>query len=426
MNQDPGRYAELFRTESREQILAINGALLALEQDGNAAEPLSIIFRAFHTVKGMSASMGYRAVAEFTHEVESALDRVRRGVHRVTPNVMDLLFAAVDALESGLDAATESAGPSAAMSGVLEKLQEIAPVHRAGGPEATGESVPSATPETGDTDPLVGPGIIVRVRQSANTLLPGVRAFLAVERVRALGDVGAVWPPIEVLQLATTPQSFAIRLSSQSSATDIEAAVRSAGDVEHVEVDTAARTRRQPAVADRAEPEVAESVRSTGKMTRHVRMDLARLDSLMNLVGELVITRGRLLQLTAAHGEEALDESMQQAARLIGELQIEIMSSRMVPVWQMFDRFPRLVRDAARQLGKDVILSMEGKDIELDRSLLDEVGEPVVHLLRNAVDRDCPPMNSLLSAANGGQAAGGTTRAECGARPGRRAYSRQR
>lgn len=115
-------------------------------------------------------------------------------------------------------------------------------------------------------------------------------------------------------------------------------------------------------------------------------MDLARLDALMNLIGELVITRGRLLQLTSGSSDPALDEEMQRASRLISDLQTEIMTSRMVPVWQVFDRFPRLVRDAARQLDKEVTFVVEGKEIELDRSLLDEIGEPVVHLLRNAVD----------------------------------------
>ena len=116
-----------------------------------------------------------------------------------------------------------------------------------------------------------------------------------------------------------------------------------------------------------------------------MRVDLGRLDALMNLIGELVITRGRLLQLTAPIADPALEETMQMAARLVSELQEEIMTMRMVPVWQVFDRFPRLVRDTARRLGKDVTFVVEGKDIELDRSLLDEIGEPIVHLLRNAI-----------------------------------------
>jgi two-component system chemotaxis sensor kinase CheA len=117
-----------------------------------------------------------------------------------------------------------------------------------------------------------------------------------------------------------------------------------------------------------------------------VRIDLRRLDALMNLIGELVITRGRLQAITRGTEDAALSEAMDQASRLIGELQDEIMLSRMVPVWQVFDRFPRLVRDAARALGKEVELTVEGKEIELDRSMLDEIGDPIVHLLRNAVD----------------------------------------
>jgi len=117
-----------------------------------------------------------------------------------------------------------------------------------------------------------------------------------------------------------------------------------------------------------------------------VRIDLRRLDALMNLIGEWVSARGRLLELTSTHTDSALADALADAGRLIGDLQEEIMTCRMVPVWQVFDRFPRLVRDAAHALGKQVTFEVAGKDIELDRSMLDEIGDPIVHLLRNAVD----------------------------------------
>jgi two-component system chemotaxis sensor kinase CheA len=126
--------------------------------------------------------------------------------------------------------------------------------------------------------------------------------------------------------------------------------------------------------------------RGASPRARHVRIELARLDALLDLVGELVIVRGRLQALTRGRGDAALQEAMDDATRLISDLQSEIMTSRLVPVGQVFDRFPRLVRDVARSLGKDVLFSIEGKEIEMDRSVLDEIGEPVVHLLRNAVD----------------------------------------
>ncbi|GAC1659638.1 MAG: hypothetical protein NVS4B13_05060 [Candidatus Elarobacter sp.] len=117
-----------------------------------------------------------------------------------------------------------------------------------------------------------------------------------------------------------------------------------------------------------------------------MRIELRRLDALMNLIGELVIARGRMAQLATTLADPALDETVGQASRLISELQDEIMHSRMVPVWQVFDRFPRMVRDAARSLGKEIEFVIDGKEIELDRSMLDEIGDPIVHLLRNAID----------------------------------------
>ena len=391
MSLDPARYAELFRTESREQLATMNRSLLLLEQGGaDDQDSLSAVFRAVHTVKGMCATMGYHAVAEFAHELESLLDRVRRGEQAHSPALMDALFAAADAFEGGLDSASDSSQATPAMTATLQRLHDVA------GGTGTGEfrAVPldatagiGALVEVAAADPLDGPGVIVRVRQSADAILPGVRAYLAVEKLRAIGDVMATSPAEEVLREATTPQAFALRLVTTATVAEIEAAVRSAGEVAQVEVDASGQVRR----STRATIEVvregeAAAVRAASRATRFVRMDLSRLDALMNLIGELMIARGRLLQLSAGIGDAALDDTLQQASRLIAELQTEIITARMVPVWQVFDRFPRLVRDAARQLGKDVNFVIEGKDIELDRSLLDEIGEPVVHLLRNALD----------------------------------------
>jgi two-component system chemotaxis sensor kinase CheA len=399
MSVDPSRYADLFRTESREQLAAINRALLALEGGEHAAEPVRALFRALHSMKGMSATMGYHAVASFAHEVESVLDRVRRGEQAVERELIDVLFASADALESGLEDTSETAEWTDAMRAAVQRLHDVA------GGGATSEyavvtavagSAPEGAPGAVKGDPIAGPGTVVRVRQSADAVLPGVRAFLVVERLRALGEVAGTSPPLAQLKEAETPQAFAVRLITQATATEIEATVRLAGEVERVDIDVSGR-RRQSHTSVASLSDDPGSARSVTRPTRHVRMELTRLDTLMNLVGELVIIRGRLLQLTATYGEAALDETMQQAARLISELQGEILTSRMVPVWQVFDRFPRMVRDAARQLGKEVNFVVEGKDIELDRSLLDEIGEPLVHLLRNAVDHGIEPPEARVA-----------------------------
>ena len=408
MSLDPQRYAELFRTESREQLSAINRALLQLEEGADHAGPVDAVFRAVHTMKGMSAAMGYHAVAEFGHEVESLLDRLRRGEQMLSPELIDALFAAADALEAGVDTAHEDAVQSPAMVDALQRLHDVA------GGSATSEFRAVQLTSTGtlvDFSVLTvadAPGVLVRVQQTANAMLPGVRAFMAIAKLRELGDVTAVEPAIEVLQSADQPQTFALRLVTTAGAAEIEAAVRAAGDIEQVDItmgDTAmdsgvpalsaVPTRRSTDVVGLLDEGASQPFTRT---TRHVRIDLTRLDALMNLIGELVITRGRLLQLTASIDDAALEESMQQAARLIGDLQAEIMTSRMVPVGQVFDRFPRLVRDAARQVGKEVQFVVEGKEIELDRSLLDEIGEPLVHLLRNAIDHGIETPQTRVSA----------------------------
>ena len=355
MNLDLQRYAELFRTESREQLSAINRALLQLEEGADTAGPVDGVFRAVHTMKGMSAAMGYHAVAEFAHEVESLLDRLRRGEQMLSPELIDALFAAADALEAGVDTANEDAIQSPAMVDALQRLHDVAggsatSEFRAVQVTATGALVDISVLPVADA-----PGVLVRVQQAANAMLPGVRAFMAIAKLREIGDVTAVEPAIEVIQSADQPQTFTLRLVTTAGAAEIEAAVRAAGDIEHVEITmgdsavdsgvTAVPSRRSTDVAGLLDEGASQPFTRT---TRHVRIDLTRLDALMNLIGELVITRGRLLQLTASIDDAALEESMQQAARLIGDLQAEIMTSRMVPVGQVFDRFPRLVRDAAR------------------------------------------------------------------------------
>ena len=429
MALDPARYAELFRSESQDQLAAINRALLTLEDERESPEAVAEVFRAVHTVKGMSATMGYQAVAEFSHELESLLDRMRGAGGPVSQPVMDALFAAADALERGIGEASESAPRTGEMT---ESLSRLSSAFRAVDPDATGgapegsqtpgpatpeRAVPertmpervtpasgaSAVPPEGDSgtpttgaphvleakpdapsaapDPFDGPGVVIRIRQSATTALPGVRALIVSQRLGAIGVVAAVSPALEVLQAATEPKAFAVRLVTQATQEQIEAAVRSAGDIDSVQIDMLGRARKR-AVSPQEEP----IVESTSARVRQVKIDLARLDTMMNLVGELVIARGRLLQLTASSGDTALDETVQQASHLVGELQREITASRMVPVGQVFDRFPRLVRDASRSLQKEIRFEIEGHDIELDRSLLDELAEPVVHLLRNAVD----------------------------------------
>ena len=450
---DSSQYAELFLTESREHLSAINHWLLELEQVGTAAgeratvseeenaraaEAVGAVFRSVHTIKGMSATMGYAVVAELAHELETVLDRMRRDEIAVSPELMDVLFRAADLLEQSIESAVAGHEDRAVTTEVLADLRvygaDVAP--RTSGPvtrptpHRAAPDAPSST-STGDAragtpndapawtvDAPTSPGVLVRIRLAKETPLRGVRAFLVVQAIRRLGDVRAMMPPLDAIQRDEFDHDFALRLVTKAPLDEIERVARGAGDVADVQVGddrpvTSARkatpvvavpamTTGELPVASRLlaaveeapvtpAPEAAPAARAptvdaAQRQQRHVRIDLRRLDSLMNLIGELVITRGRLQQIAGSADDTALQETVTQASRLIGDLRDEIMTSRMVPVWQVFDRFPRLVRDASRALRKQVEFAIEGKDIELDRSMLDEIGDPIVHLLRNAVD----------------------------------------
>ena len=363
---DVRRYADLFVSESREHLTAFNHLLLAWERDPGAAEPVDALFRAVHSLKGMAATMGYAGVAGLAHRAENLLDVLRRGGAPVGPQQLELLFRSADALERAVAgaAAGESDDPSAAAL-AAELDAEVTRSESAARGRARA-SRPSLLPGAGSAR-----GTLVRVVLSPDAALKGARALLVLQRAEALGAVRAVSPAPVAFDAEDFDGRLSFRLDSAAPAAEIEAALRAAGEVERVEV------------AD--EPAAPEA------RGRHIRVDLARLDDLMNLIGELVLARGRLTVLARRFAEPDLDDVTRAIERLSGALQREIIQARMVPVWQVFDRFPRMVRDLARQMGREVAFRVEGKEIELDRAILDEIAEPLVHLLRNAVDHGIEP-----------------------------------
>ncbi len=382
---DVRQYADLFLSESRDHLTAFNHLLLAWERDPAAQEPVGGIFRAVHTIKGMAATMGYAAVADLAHRLESMLDVLRRGERPVTPALFELLFRSADALERAIGDAVDGREVSPAVTAVLAELgrESAGPagVGRAGqGRRAAQPEAPAAAP------PAVGPGRTVRVSLRPDAPIKGARALLVLRKAEALGSVAALQPAAAQLEQDGFDGRFAFRLDTTSDAAAIVAALTAAGDVDAVAlvVDEAAAG---------GEAVVADAARS-----RNIRVDLRRLDLLMNLIGELAIARGRLQLLTARSGDPDLDEIALRIGRLAGALQSEIISARMTPVWQVFDRFPRMVRDLARQIGRQVEFRVEGKEIELDRAILDELAEPLVHLLRNAVDHGIEPPQERLAA----------------------------
>ena len=388
---DTARYAELFLTESQDNLSAINHALLELERTPGAREPVGALFRAVHTVKGMSATMGYTVVAELSHELETLLDMLRRDERAVSTGLMDTLFAAADTLERAIELSVAGREAEVDAAPTIAALRAAASPREAAlgsAPAPKRKKKPAARTRAG-----APPRVTIRVTQEPDTPMPGVRAYLALERAKGLGTVIDVEPAPEAFDADGFDGCVTIGMDTGASDETIDRVIRSGGCVATVVVTRAGGAEgATPAAMPNGNGTTATggagraSELVAARQHRHIRIDLHRLDTLMNLIGELVITRGRLQQLAATINEPALTEAVTQTSRLVADLQDGIMTSRMVPVWQVFDRFPRVVRDAARALGKQVDFVVEGQEIELDRSLLDEIGDPIVHLLRNAID----------------------------------------
>ncbi len=399
---DLSQYAELFLAESREHLSACNQLLLEWERNPAAAEPVGGLFRAVHTIKGMAATMGYGRVADLAHRMENLLDHLRRSGHAPSEDIIQLLFRATDALEKAvglavagrereadlavladIDRAAVQTKPAPQPSALARHFQEPAETDSSSLPAASAASVSSAS---------LGSSRLVGVVIRPEAPIKGGRAMLVVRKLQTLGTVRRVQPPAAVFESDDFDGRFVVELDTTAAAPDIETAVRAMGDVERVSVGGGIDEGHVSADESVAAGGGGEGAAAAGR-GRHIRVDLRRLDTLMDLIGELVTERGRLNDLAArwVGKDPEIDDVAIHVSRLASDLQNEIIQARMTPVWQVFDRFPRLVRDVARQLGKQVAFRVEGKEIELDRQILDELGDPLVHLLRNAVDHGIEP-----------------------------------
>lgn len=381
---DAARYAALFQAEAREHLAELDAALLALEEalrhgaDVDATSGhVATLFRAMHTIKGMAGSMGYTTIEKLSHAVESRCEPLRSGDEPVSADLLALLFESTDVLRGAIDDVARGVDtPPALIGSLLVRLRRpMVAVESAAPRMAVDAVVASAVPL-----PDVANVRHVDVRLVSDCPLKGVRATIVLARLGQHGEVRATHPEQARWQDDQFDGVFRITLVSDAVEETLVQAAMGAGDVASVQV-------RIPAYASQLVRQAAATA-SAPDATRTVRIDARRLDTLLDLVGELVITRDRLLRALEAqeHPDRDVQRAARDAARLVSAMQDEVLQSRLLPVGQVFDRFPRLVRDVTRELGKDVSFVMEGRDIELDRSLLDAIGDPILHLLRNALD----------------------------------------
>ena len=431
-------YLSLFIEEARENIVLLNEKILLLEAGDHARAVLDEIFRAAHTLKGMSATMQFSGIAELTHAMESVLDLIRGEHLPLGADVIDELFACVDALTHSIESLA-TGGPDTLDPGL------IARVARHSAPEAVRPDAPTADAMS-DFDSYEQTvlaearargfkAFAVKIRLQTGCLLKGVRAYMVLTALEQAGEIIKTVPSVPELEEERFDLDFMLVLVSKEDLAKLRERVLDISEIEAVSVheiighslDAAplppspppdaweemsvivpqapvphlplphlplpqalfSQPGTPPAKETRAKqaqpgPQSKADERAHASSNQTVRVPTDRLDRLVNLVGELVIDRNRLVENGGKVPE--LSETIRHIGSVISELQNVTMKLRMTPVERVFNRFPRMVRDLARELGKDVALQIEGQDTELDRLVIDEIGEPLVHLLRNAID----------------------------------------
>lgn len=419
---DTNQYLEVFIDESKEHLQSCSESLLILEKDPENTAIVNDIFRNAHTLKGMSATMGYEDIADLTHKMENVLDGIRNDKIKVTPELLDVVFESVDHLEEMIGDIAGGGDGKKDVSVTVEKLKRIENGEEINAVqevvvEAAVETTSSAT--TGlklvfdDFEKTVLEQSIeqgfeayeIHVTLREDCLLKAARVYMVFEILEKLGDVIKSTPTVEKLEDEQFDSNFAVAFVTKETTADLTAklmkvsevdvvtvqAVNLQANVEAVSEETVeaavveATTQSATEKTDKEAPkQVAKSTNNTSSKT--IRVNIERLDILMNLFEELVIDRGRLQTISEDLNHSELNDTVERMTRVSGDLQNIILNMRMVPVETVFNRFPKMVRQLSRDLKKKIHLEIIGADTELDRTVIDEIGDPLVHLIRNALD----------------------------------------
>ena len=421
---DMSQYLGAFLDETDDNLHRLDDLLLALEKDMVDMDVINEIFRAAHTLKGMAGTMGFTQMMGLTHAMEDRLDAARKGTRPLTENDMNLLFNGLDNLQAMADSIR--GGGNDAHIDVSDMVRAFREEKPASAPQpveqAQNSSAPSSNASSEDNDWVKkansegSNAYSVHVTLSQSCLLKAARAYMVVNRLEELGEIYKAEPSTEALEKEEFDFDFTIYVATPASADEVKSTIEKIGDVQSAEVteikaeDTPApapaqtqsapapeapapapvQTVEAPAPAQEQAPAKpaapAPKKESAKKGSQTVRVDIGRLDKLMNLVGELVISRARIERLVQEARLRQFDDTLSQLGRISGDIQELVTKLRMVPVSFTFDRFPRLIRDLCKTLNKNVELVLEGEDTELDRTVIDEIGDPMVHLIRNSMD----------------------------------------
>jgi two-component system chemotaxis sensor kinase CheA len=370
-------YRELFFSESQEYLKEINKGLVSLERNPQDLEAINSIFRLMHTLKGMAATMGYKEISDFAHHLEDAFDGFRSGKITLTPEIMDTIFENIDAFTILIEDFREGRSPSLDISPHIDKLNQFIPKEEKRKKVTYPEEIKLDFAYLQNLK-IQGKEILrIEIHLVEDCPMKGVRAFLVLTRAKDLGEIIRVYPHQELLKEGEFDSSFEIILATSNASDTIKSNLSKILEVEKIDISafdiSSLRKKEKPL------PTYIKKIQS-------MRMPVERLDKIMNLTGELAIAKSRLVQIVQTKDYPSLEESAYLIERLVSALQDEALKMRLLPISYILDNFPRIARDLARKQGKKVDLEITGSKIELDKVLLDEIGDPLVHLIRNAID----------------------------------------
>lgn len=424
------QYLEMFIEESKEHLQSCSDNLLELEKNPTDLAIVNEIFRSAHTLKGMSATMGYEDLADLTHKMENVLDAIRNEKIQVTSEILDVVFESVDHLEAMVMDIANGGDGKKDVSQTVEKLKRIesgesllqnSPVSNPTEGSAAAEvaatsaildNVPQLEYDDFEKTVLLQSTeqgfnafeIVVTLNDSC--LLKAARVYMVFDILEKNGDVVKSSPSVDRLEEEQFDQEFKVALISQTDAEELRSKILKVSEVDKVSItqlsedlfiQSAVSGIEPPAepateeltVVSQVEVKKEEVIQKTGAKhaaNKTIRVSIERLDILMNLFEELVIDRGRLQSIATEVNHSELNETVERMSRTMGDLQNIVLTMRMIPIETVFNRFPKMVRTLSRDLKKKINLEVIGAETELDRTVIDEIGDPLVHLIRNSVD----------------------------------------
>ncbi|MFB6195017.1 MAG: chemotaxis protein CheA [Haloplanus sp.] len=409
-------YVQAFVHESEEQLTDLNNSLLALESDPDDQEAMDDIFRTAHTLKGNFGAMGYDEASDLAHAIEDLLDELRSGEMAVTPEVMDLVFAGVDRLEAAVESIDENGTVDVETADLEADIRTVIEEGGATGATASDDAADAGSSEDDGREQVDTFEVSVDVGDSE---MKGVDGMLVLEAVREGCDLVSATPDPDAIEDGEYEDGFDLVVASTtadelretlSRVSAIEDATLSqagtGGDAADEDAESTAdgtATAAPDAAPDDAPDDAATGsdddessggAAGNGSSSREissVRVDVDQLDDLHGLVEQLVTSRIKLRRAVDDGDVGGANDTLGELDKITSNLQNTVMDMRLIPMRKVISKFPRLVRDLAREQEKEIDFRMEGQDIELDRTILTEISDPLMHILRNAVDHGIEP-----------------------------------